>query len=179
MQATLPITPQAAGLRKAAILVACLDQNLADLLLDQMTPEQAQQVRNTVMDLGPIDDAEQKRIIEEFFRAGPKPVEKYPPGSNWTATRRRSAPAVKTASAPVASAAADEPAFGFLRGGRRPLGSRAGLRASANHCPGAAHPRASGERAGALVARHAGGSRSSAGRFGRDGSGDPPRSGAA
>lgn len=80
MQATVPMTSQADGLRKAAILVACLEQNAADVLLDQMTSDQAQQVRNMIMELGPIDEDEQQRIMEEFFRAGPKPVEKYPAG---------------------------------------------------------------------------------------------------
>lgn len=116
MQAILPMTSQTAGLRKAAILVACLDQNLADLLLDQMTPEQAQRVRNTVMDLGLIDESEQKRIIEEFFRVGPKPVEKYPPGIELDrGLTEKFAPAAKTMSAAAESAAGDEPAFRFLR----------------------------------------------------------------
>ncbi len=68
------------GLRKAAILVAGLDRNTADEMLDQMTPQQAQQVRQMMVDLGDIDPTEQRRVIDEFFRIGPLVPEKEPPG---------------------------------------------------------------------------------------------------
>jgi flagellar motor switch protein FliG len=60
-----------AGIRKAAILVASLDQFAADVLLDQLSPERAQLVREAVMNLDEIDDREQQRVIEEFRRIGP------------------------------------------------------------------------------------------------------------
>ncbi len=41
-----------AGVRKAAILVASLDQSAADALLDRLDPEQADLVRQAVMALG-------------------------------------------------------------------------------------------------------------------------------
>ncbi|MGD0901219.1 MAG: FliG C-terminal domain-containing protein [Thermoguttaceae bacterium] len=59
------------GLRKAAILVASLDTAAADALLDQLAPDEARQVRGLVVELGNIDAGEQRRVIDEFFRAGP------------------------------------------------------------------------------------------------------------
>ncbi len=118
MEATLPITSQARGLRKAAILVACLDQNAADLVLDQMAPEQAQQVRNTIMDLGSIDEAEQQRIVEEFYRLGPKPPERYPAGielDDRLAEKFAATGPVSARASRGAAAVAEEPAaFRFL-----------------------------------------------------------------
>jgi flagellar motor switch protein FliG len=58
------------GLRKAAILVASLDGETADLLLQRLEPEQVEQVRRMVADLGPIDPATRRRIVDEFFRTG-------------------------------------------------------------------------------------------------------------
>jgi len=72
--------PRKEGLRKAAILVAGLDRKTADEMLDQMTPEQARQVRQMMVDLGEIDPAEQRRVVDEFFRIGPLVPEKEPPG---------------------------------------------------------------------------------------------------
>jgi flagellar motor switch protein FliG len=59
------------GLRKAAILVASLDTAAADVVLDQLTPDQARQVREIVIELEDIDQGEQRRIIDEFFHTGP------------------------------------------------------------------------------------------------------------
>jgi flagellar motor switch protein FliG len=59
------------GLRKAAILVASLDTPAADALLDQLTDEQARQVRDLVIEMGEIDRREQQRVIEEFRRVEP------------------------------------------------------------------------------------------------------------
>ncbi len=60
------------GLRKAAILVASLDTAAADAVLDQLTPEQARQVRTIVVEMEDIDQGEQRRVIDEFFHVGPK-----------------------------------------------------------------------------------------------------------
>jgi flagellar motor switch protein FliG len=68
------------GLRKAAILVSSLDTGAADTLLEQLTPEQARQVRQFVMDLDRIDGGEQDRVIDEFMRVGPLIPAKAPPG---------------------------------------------------------------------------------------------------
>ena len=58
-------------LRKAAILVASLDGPTADRILDQMSEEQAGQVRRMMVDLGDLDPREQRHVIDEFFRQGP------------------------------------------------------------------------------------------------------------
>jgi flagellar motor switch protein FliG len=63
--------PHANGIRKAAILVASLSRPAADRLLDQIDPGQARSVRQAVVDLGPVDPDEQRRIIDEFFRLRP------------------------------------------------------------------------------------------------------------
>jgi flagellar motor switch protein FliG len=59
------------GLRKAAILVASLDTAAADAVLDQLSPEQARQVREIVVELEDIDHGEQRRVIDEFFHKEP------------------------------------------------------------------------------------------------------------
>jgi flagellar motor switch protein FliG len=68
------------GLRKAAILVASLDQAAADVVLDQLGPEQARQVRRLAAELDDLDPQEQQRVIDEFFRVGPLVPDKCPPG---------------------------------------------------------------------------------------------------
>ena len=65
------ISLQDAGIRKAAILVASLDQAAADLLLRQLGPERAALVRQAVTYLDDIDADERQRIIDEFRRIGP------------------------------------------------------------------------------------------------------------
>ena len=55
------------GLRKAAILVASLDTAAADAVLDQLTPEQARQVREIVVEMDEVDQGEQRRVIDEFY----------------------------------------------------------------------------------------------------------------
>jgi len=67
---TLPFTET--GLRKAAILVANLDRTAADAVLEQLGPEQARQVRQAVVSLEEIPDAERQQVIVEFFRLGPE-----------------------------------------------------------------------------------------------------------
>jgi len=59
------------NLRKAAMLVASLDEHSAEALLAQMTPIQAQAVKRAIETLGPIDAGEQHDVIEEFVRVGP------------------------------------------------------------------------------------------------------------
>jgi flagellar motor switch protein FliG len=60
-----------AGIRKAAILVASLDQAAADALLDCLSPEQSAQVRQAVMTLDEIGPEELDQVIGEFRRIGP------------------------------------------------------------------------------------------------------------
>jgi flagellar motor switch protein FliG len=58
------------GLRKAAILVASLDGETADLLLSRLEPGQVELVRRMAADLGPVDAGARRRIVDEFFRMG-------------------------------------------------------------------------------------------------------------
>ena len=60
-----------AGIRKAAILVASLDQAAADVLLRRLGPERADLVRQAVAYLDEIGTEERQRIIDEFRRIGP------------------------------------------------------------------------------------------------------------
>jgi flagellar motor switch protein FliG len=68
------------SIRKAAVLIASLDVDTADMLLGQMPPQQADEVRREVLELGELDPVEQKRVIDEFFRIGPLMPEQEPPG---------------------------------------------------------------------------------------------------
>lgn len=59
------------SLRKAAVLVASLEEHEAAALLRQMSPQQASLLREQVEQLGAVDAAEQNEVLEEFFRVGP------------------------------------------------------------------------------------------------------------
>jgi flagellar motor switch protein FliG len=60
------------GLRKTAIVVSSLPTQAADRLLDCFTPEQAQRVRQAMVDLDEVDPRDEQRVLEEFFRTGSK-----------------------------------------------------------------------------------------------------------
>lgn len=62
-------------LRKAAILVASLDRETADRLIAQMPASDAELLFAEVARLGDIDPAEQRTIIDEFFRGSLPAVE--------------------------------------------------------------------------------------------------------
>ena len=55
-------------IRKAAVLVSSLDDDMADKLLDQMPPAMADQVRRAMALLDQIDPAEQEAAIADFVR---------------------------------------------------------------------------------------------------------------
>ena len=59
-------------IRKAAILITSLDQKTADQLLEQMSPEQAQIVRNAALDLGDLSSDESSEVIAEFLQRNPE-----------------------------------------------------------------------------------------------------------
>jgi flagellar motor switch protein FliG len=59
------------SLRKAAVLIASLDADTADLLLAQMPRDQAELVRREIVDLGEIDPSEQRAVLDDFVRFGP------------------------------------------------------------------------------------------------------------
>ena len=63
-----------AGIRKAAILVACLDRAAADAVLEQLAPADAQRVRQAVVVLDDVPDNEQRLVVDEFVRLGPQPA---------------------------------------------------------------------------------------------------------
>ena len=68
------------NLRKAAILLASLEAEHAETLLAQMSPAQADVLRQAVARLVDIDGEEQNDVIEEFFRIGPMVPDKHPSG---------------------------------------------------------------------------------------------------
>jgi flagellar motor switch protein FliG len=73
-------TMQKSGIRKAAILVASLDQAAADALLDRLDSEQAALVRQAVMAIDELDPREFQRVIDEFRRASPRALDRYDGG---------------------------------------------------------------------------------------------------
>ena len=95
------------GIRKAAILVAGLDREAADLLLDQLNPEDADRVRQTVMSIDKIDPEERQRVIDEFRRIGPMVPDQCPPGVELSELPAHRAESMASAE--------DVPPFGFLR----------------------------------------------------------------
>jgi len=100
------MNPQNEGLRKAAILVDCLDQAMADLLLEQMGSQYARLVRETMVDLGEVDAAEQRRVIDEFLRLEPLVPERDPAGielNGRIARRLLSTPRIFSAPSPPAA----------------------------------------------------------------------------
>ncbi len=103
------------GIRKAAILVATLDRTAADLLLAEMPPGVARQVRRLADELGPIEPDQCRRVADEFLRAESKLRGKQPSGiepsghpSGKLAVGRFSQ------QAPGGSSSPGGPRFGFL-----------------------------------------------------------------
>ncbi len=58
-------------LRKAAVLVAALDRETAEAMLDRLAPEHAQAIRRAVVELGDVDPRERRAVLEEFRTLGP------------------------------------------------------------------------------------------------------------
>jgi flagellar motor switch protein FliG len=63
-------TPE--SIRKAALLIASLDQDTADNLIERMPAEQAAMVRSVLADLEHIDANEQEAAIDEFMGSAPR-----------------------------------------------------------------------------------------------------------
>lgn len=75
------MAPHVTPLKKAAILLASLDDETADDLLAQMEPDQAARVRRQMMSLGEIDPDLQRQVVAEFRRSeSPPPRDPYPAG---------------------------------------------------------------------------------------------------
>jgi len=55
------------SIRRVAILVAALDPDTADNLLDQMPADTAARVRRTIMEMGEIDPAQERDVIGAFM----------------------------------------------------------------------------------------------------------------
>ncbi|MCH8156527.1 MAG: hypothetical protein IID18_02035, partial [Nitrospinae bacterium] len=58
-------------LRQAAILIASLDRDSADLMISKLSPRQAASLRRAVVELSEINPQEQNDIITRFVRTGP------------------------------------------------------------------------------------------------------------
>jgi flagellar motor switch protein FliG len=58
------------GVRKAAILLRALDEPTAQLLWSRLSPAQAERVRKAQAELGELDPATERRILDEFLRLG-------------------------------------------------------------------------------------------------------------
>ncbi|MCA9100210.1 MAG: hypothetical protein KDA63_03610 [Planctomycetales bacterium] len=59
------------NLRKAAILLSCLDTDTADRLLDVMGDDEARRVRDQLIVLDDVSASERQAVINEFMRNGP------------------------------------------------------------------------------------------------------------
>jgi flagellar motor switch protein FliG len=85
------------GMRKAAILVGSLTPQEADRLLDHFTPDEVQRLRQLMVDLGPVDTAEEERVLEDFFQRTPLVPEQQPAGLDLSASGLRRAAALEQA----------------------------------------------------------------------------------
>ena len=117
------VTRPAGNVRKAAVLIACLDHHSAERLFEQMGPEAAQRVRHALAELGEVSPEEQQRVMEEFLRVGPMVPQSSMGGielDDSLARRLAAAQASYRAQNPVATAtdanapATDAPPFRFL-----------------------------------------------------------------
>jgi len=110
-------TAIARGIRKAAIFVGSLDRASADRVLEQMEPQQAQLVRQAILDLGPINAREEHEVLVEFRRASrpaPEPVAGVE--IDETLAKKFSPPTLDpAAAAPPPAQPPAEPPFRFLR----------------------------------------------------------------
>lgn len=55
------------ALQRAAILVAALEPDLADRLLDQMPSDEAARLRRAIMELGDVDSSQERDVIDTFL----------------------------------------------------------------------------------------------------------------
>jgi flagellar motor switch protein FliG len=56
------------SLRKAAVLIAALDERAAETILEAMSPEEAAKVRSALVELDEIPLDEQQRVLADFFQ---------------------------------------------------------------------------------------------------------------
>jgi len=99
------------SLRKAAVLIASLDADTADLLLAQMSDVQSEQVRHELVELGELDQSEQHAVLDEFFRLGPQVLQVAPPVASDSPALKRPRPRLEDCIEELHS-----PSFGALSG---------------------------------------------------------------
>ena len=99
------------GIRKAAILANSLEMAAVDALLDQMTADQAQLVRQAMVELGEVDPDEERRVVDEFLRVGPMIPRQEEPG---IALNDRVVEQLSLGADAQPCGQADEPPFCFL-----------------------------------------------------------------
>ncbi len=69
-----------ANLRKAAVLLRCLDGDTAAIMLAQFSPAEAASIRAAIRELGPVDPEEQADVMAEFRRTRPATASATPGG---------------------------------------------------------------------------------------------------
>ena len=68
------------NLKKAAILVASLDRRAADVLLSNLSDNDAARVRRAVLQLEDVDVESREAVADEFLRRGPRLPDQQPAG---------------------------------------------------------------------------------------------------
>lgn len=68
------MTSLSPSLRKAAVLIASLEERAAEAILESMSPDEAAKVRSALMTLDEIPADEQRRVMAEFFRQQGSPA---------------------------------------------------------------------------------------------------------
>ncbi|PQO29916.1 FliG C-terminal domain-containing protein [Blastopirellula marina] len=96
-------------IRKAAIVIASLDEASADRLLDSMPEEIASQIRWKSIELDDVSDAERQQVLDEFLRNSGRSTPVEDAGVEMEFTYQEPTP---TPAAPVA--APTPPPFAFL-----------------------------------------------------------------
>src|SRR5262245_22941848 len=64
------MSSSAESLRKVAVVLASLDAETADTLIDRMPEERARQMRQALLQLDQLDATEQESVVAEFLRQG-------------------------------------------------------------------------------------------------------------
>jgi flagellar motor switch protein FliG len=68
------VTRLSPTLRKAAVLISALDEQAAEAMLQQLTPDEAAKVRRALVDLDEIPAPEQQLVLTEFLRQQEKAI---------------------------------------------------------------------------------------------------------
>jgi flagellar motor switch protein FliG len=108
--------PELTPLRKAAILLASLDDETAESLMAQMPKEHAARVRRELAELGDIDPVLEQQVAAEFRSRETTAHDPYSAGIELDArlAERLAQPVLPDAYAPTSLSAAEPPPFRFL-----------------------------------------------------------------